>query len=158
MVFDFIFSIILRQTDKWVTKNWSFESISQIKSENGELSQVFIFLKSFLTPEFRVFWIKRAWASAFEWLKSKKVTSSSEWSYSSTLLVRISESSKFFRRIPWRKIGYYVLWFSGISYTCYNIIEHFTTYRTYPSIITQASFNLVTSMLVADVGDKICWW
>ena len=47
MVFDFIFSIILRQTDKWVTKNWSFESISQIKSENGELSQVFKIMKSF---------------------------------------------------------------------------------------------------------------
>ena len=47
----------------------------------------------------------------------------------------------FLRRIPWRKIGYYVLWFSGISYTCYNIIEHFTTYRTYPSIITQDSFD-----------------
>ena len=47
MVFDFIFSIILRQTDKWVTKNWSFESISQIKSENGELSQVLIILKFF---------------------------------------------------------------------------------------------------------------
>ena len=46
MVFDFIFSIILRQTDKWVTKNWSFESISQIKSENGELSQVFIIIKA----------------------------------------------------------------------------------------------------------------
>ena len=55
MVFDFIFSIILRQTDKWVTKNWSFESISQIKSENGELSQVFIILKSFGAPESGVF-------------------------------------------------------------------------------------------------------
>ena len=50
MVFDFIFSIILRQTDKWVTKNWSFESISQIKSENGELSQVFIIIKVILNP------------------------------------------------------------------------------------------------------------
>ena len=42
MVFDFICSIILRQTDEWATKNRSFESISQIKLENGELSQVFI--------------------------------------------------------------------------------------------------------------------
>ena len=50
MVFDFIFSIILRQTDKWVTKNWSFKSISQIKSENGELSQVFIIIKVILNP------------------------------------------------------------------------------------------------------------
>ena len=50
MVFDFIFSIILRQTDKWVTKNWSFESISQIKSENGELPQVFIIIKVILNP------------------------------------------------------------------------------------------------------------
>ena len=50
MVFDFIFSIILRQTDKWVTKNWSFESISQIKSENGQLSQVFIIIKVILNP------------------------------------------------------------------------------------------------------------
>ena len=50
MVFDFIFSIILRQTDKWVTKNWSFESISQIKSENGELSQVFMIIKVILNP------------------------------------------------------------------------------------------------------------
>ena len=49
MVFDFIFSIILRQTDKWVTKNWSFQSISQIKSENGELSQVLLMTKSFRT-------------------------------------------------------------------------------------------------------------
>ena len=49
MVFDFIFSIILRQTDKWVTKNWSCKSISQIKSENGELSQVLLMSKSFRT-------------------------------------------------------------------------------------------------------------
>ena len=69
--------------------------------------------------------------------------------------VTSSSSKKFFRRIPWRKIGYYVLWFSGISYTCYNIIEHFTTYRTYPSIITQASSN---SESRKDMGQNISFW
>lgn len=40
-------------------------------------------------------------------------------------------------RLKWYRLGACVLWFAGICYTSYNIIDHWKTYRRFPSIITQ---------------------